>query len=399
MTLKPPEGFGKEYWSKSFEERFENWADFLASRLDITKGEAEEKILGVRTLPLIDTNEKASPRFEAAARLLYEASPICPNHKRRHGATLASESLIFKLSGASCLNKEKRWNEFLKLSGEGGLIPHIGMGELLVKQRLSESNPYNNNNSMEMFSYYDIMRGIRLPKTTDKSAIRCVGYTYGRGQLKTKCNSLFFIGRKFDLGLQLAIQLDFDQAFNLWEKVKIENLLIEKQKKNGLLGRILGNKKKKRECTIRGEYFEFGDYSRPVLIYNSKAICGWFVDFGVSTKRPSKRLPPKLFDLSNDLKREFTRALISSGSYFHSYNGTLILSDTSEKFLKDCEALFTDVGIDCSSPSKKSYGEGHYLSITRDSTIHLREQGGCPLNPYLQSRMDKFYGQSSLIED
>jgi hypothetical protein len=376
MSLKTPEEFGQEYWSKSFEVRFETWADFLARRLDISKGETEEKILGVRTLPLIDAERKASPRFEAAARLLYEASPPCPHHHRKHGPTLASNSLILKLSGANCFGQERSWYRLFKKAGKNGLMPYRNVRELIIRQRLSESNPnFNNNSSAEMFSLHDIKCGVRWPKLTEESAIRCTSYVYGDGNLRAVTNSLSLLGRKVDQELYKVIQIDFDEAFNLWEKIKPDDWEETSQ-------------------IIKGSSVKFDEFSRPTLEYKSKAMCKWLIGLGVPSRGEEKHLPPQLFNQSNNIKREFVKGLIATGSYFdYDFDyGKIWFSDRSKSIIEDYDKLLTDIGIECSSSHKPHLDvRTHCLTIYPDSTRKLWEQDHCSLNPYLQSKMDEFY--------
>lgn len=366
MTIKIPKELGREYWIKSEQERFDTWKKFLVNELNITESEAEGKIQHIRSLPLIYKWPKRSPRLEAAAQTLYEASPKCPYHNRRHGAMLASTTLICKISGANCSNQEKYWDILLRRM-------YGSISKLHVKLKFSESCAYGKETLLERFSHEDIRRGVLLPKFTGECALRCLGYSYGDGRLSTERYTLTLQGREVDYQLYGIIRLDFDEAFNLWKEINTEN-------------------REEKEEFLEGRNVRFGKYSYPVLAYTSKAVWKWFRNLGFPVKGEEKHLPPSLSEKTNTLKREFTKAIISTIATF--CEGKLTLNDNSKSILGDYENLFSDIGIECCTPYKRPKGEGCHLVISSDSTKKLWEHGYCSLNPWLQTKTDEFYKNS-----
>jgi len=368
MKRQIPKELEDGYWSKSKEERYDIWIKFLTDRLDVTEEVARNTVDYIRELPLHEYHLRLSPRFEAAAQTLHKMSPKCPHHNRSHGAVMVSPYLICRLSGSRSHWQEEEWWKILK-------IIYGGMDRFLIQQKLSESNPDENNNSIEMFSLHDIKRGVRLPKFTEKSAMRCVSYAYGCGDLVAAKNTLWIYLKKVDLELSKIIQIDFDEAFNLWVEIASRN-------------------HKKASLIVKDSCLEFGELSHPTLEYSSRALCKWLRNLGVPSRGEEKHLPPQLVNQSNGIKREFIHGLIATGAYFN--HGRLWFSNRSQSILEDYDKLLTDLRIDCSSPRKsKPDTESYCLAIYAGSTKELWEQGYCFLNPYLQSRMDEFYGNAN----
>lgn len=375
MTIKTPEELGKKYWTKNEEERFDIWIKLLTDELNITEGEAKEKIQQIRSLPLIDEKSKISLRFESAVQTLYEISPICPYHNRRHGATMASAALIFKLSGATNFGQEQYWYRLSKKM-------YGNMSDLHLKLGLSESNVNQKRTLKKIFSTYDIIKGIRVPlpyeirTSTKGNAMRCLGYACGDGILRKKEYTLLLMGRKVDYPLYLTIQMDFDKTFNFWKEI---HPMCHKEK----------------EKTVRDMNYRFEVYSNPTLVYNSKAIWKWFRNWGFPIEGEEKHLPTKLINETNNRLRGFTKGLIATTAKF--YQGCLKISEHSKNILVGYENVLSEIGIECCTPYKECRDESYSLIINENSTKELWEQDLCSLNPWLQSKMDEFYKQSNTV--
>lgn len=397
MTVKVPKELGNEYWTKTKEERLGVWVKLLTDRLKTTENDARAKIEYIRKLPVFDYHTRSSPRTEAAAQTLYEMSSKCPYHNRTHGPELGSSSLISKLCGTS-----SSWHEDQFIAQLKKLYGRVSF--LHVQKKLSESNVHDTFNSLlgkrsnsdslqDFFTEYDIRRGIKLPKFSDETAVRCLGYAYGDGFLypENYC-TLRLHGRKVDPELYALVRIDFDEAFNYWQEIGLQNQK-EKIFAKGQDGKI---EAVNQEDTSR-QTFKFSKYSHPVLEYRSKAVWKWFKEAGFPVGEQEKHLPPRLFKESPFIKKEFVSALIATVAVF--CGGRLRFNEFSESLLNDYETLFLDFGIDCDlssydSSNKNLFKERKFLQVTRDATKRLWEQDYCSLNPWLQSRMSEWYANN-----